>query len=97
MARLTQFEIDTIRCDLSNIKEESFDGEKWDSEPDSDGQEHDDWMAASWDRFDEQRLHDVYQDEEYTHGIVAEQPEDMTVGDFEDLLSKLEDDIRNGK
>lgn len=94
MTRLTQFEIDLIRSDLSTIKEETYDGEAWDEEPNADAQEHDDWMAASWDKFDELKLHDVYQDEIYTHGIVAEQPVDMTVGEFYELLSKIEEENR---
>lgn len=93
MARLTQREIDSIRCDLANVKEEQYDGEMWEAEPDTDGQEHDEWMMMSWDRFDELKLHDVYQDETYTHGLVAEQPAEMTVGEFEDLLSGIENEI----
>lgn len=90
--RLAQREIDQIRCDLSNAKEDNWD-EVWGGEPeDASDEEHSRWMEESWSKFDELELADVYsEDEDYTHGIVGYAIDnDYTVGDFYDLLSRIE-------
>ena len=95
--RLTQEEIDRIRCDLSNAKEDNFDGEAWDAEPeDADEGKRNRWMADTWQKFDEVKLEDAYpEDEEYTHGIVGYAIDsEYTVGDFYELLGRIEEIIK---
>ena len=90
--KLTQKEIDQIRCDLSNAKEE-----KEDEPEDVSAEEHCRWTEETWDKFDNLPLEDVYsEDEEYTHGLVGYAIDnDYTVGDFYDLLSRIEEIINS--
>ena len=93
MARLTQLEIDTIRHDLSCLKEDDWD-ECWGG-CDPDDENYDAWSMETWDKFDALKLEFVYpQDEDYTHGIIAESiAKGFTVGDLYDLLSDIEKEI----
>ncbi len=58
--RLDEEAIDMVKTALSRTKEESFDGERWEAEPEIDftdksgktDLEHSEWSARTWDMFD---------------------------------------------
>ena len=97
---LTIEDVEDIKTELAIIKEDFFDGEAWDEEPDSDDQSaHDTWLGMSWNEFEELPvseldkldiepglLKDVIEE-------VKENIENPCISDIYDYLDEIEENL----